>query len=149
LRVLKIVRAVISILALAGIVVSCLALHVHYSTAPQACSINETWDCGLVNHSAYAQIGPLPVAVLGIAGYALIILLAWLPLSLPLFLAAAGGCVFALYLTFIEKFVLMAWCLYCVISQCAILLILLLAFGWFLVEYFQGWRARRRLAQRQ
>lgn len=149
MRILTVLRTLVIVLALTGVVVSILALRVHYSTGPQACSINETWDCGVVNHSVYAQIGPLPVAVLGVVGYIVLIALAWLPVSLPLFLAAAGGCVFALYLTFIEKFVLMAWCLYCVISQCAILLILLLSFGWFLTEYVQGWRARRRLEQNQ
>ena len=145
MRALSILRTLVTLLAVVGIVVSVLALEVHYSTSPQACSINETWDCGLVNHSPYAQIGPLPVAVLGVVGYLALAVVAWLPLSLPLFLASAAGCVFALYLTFIEKFVLMAWCLYCVISQCAIFLILLLSFAWFLVDYLQGYKARSRL----
>ena len=44
-------RYVIAVLAIAGIVVSALALQVHYSTETAPCSINEKWDCGIVNHS--------------------------------------------------------------------------------------------------
>ena len=48
--------------------VASLALHVHYSTETEPCSINEKWDCGIVNHSPYAVIGPVPVAAIGLAG---------------------------------------------------------------------------------
>jgi uncharacterized membrane protein len=44
----------------------------------------------------------------------------------------AGGFAFALYLTHIEAHVLGVWCLYCVISQGIIALLLLLTIGWFL-----------------
>jgi len=69
-------RYLIALLALAGAVVAGLALHVHYSTETEACSINEKWDCGIVNHSPYAMIGPVPVAAIGIAGYAMMLVLA-------------------------------------------------------------------------
>ena len=62
-------RYLIAILALAGVVVSALALHVHYSTDVEPCSINEKWDCGIVNHSPFAEIAHVPVAAIGIAGY--------------------------------------------------------------------------------
>ena len=62
-------RYLIAILALAGVVVSALALHVHYSTETEPCSINEKWDCGIVNHSQFAEIAHIPVAAIGIAGY--------------------------------------------------------------------------------
>ena len=62
-------RIIIFILAFAGVVVSSLALQVHYSTATEPCSINERWDCGIVNHSSYAVIEHIPVAALGIVGY--------------------------------------------------------------------------------
>jgi vitamin-K-epoxide reductase (warfarin-sensitive) len=69
-------RYLIAILAIAGIVVSVLALRVHYSTETAPCSINEKWDCGIVNHSSYVEIGGIPVAAIGIAGYLLIGVLA-------------------------------------------------------------------------
>src|SRR5579871_5817018 len=123
-------RYLIAVLALAGLVVSVLALRVHYSNDVQPCDINEHWDCGVVNHSPFAMIGPVPVAAIGIAGYALIGALALLRRRAFATAAAAVGLIFALYLSHIEKDVLMVWCLYCVISQGIILLITLLGLGW-------------------
>ncbi len=62
-------RYLIAVLAFAGLVVSSLALQVHYSTGTEPCSINERWDCGIVNHSSFAEIEHIPVAAIGIAGY--------------------------------------------------------------------------------
>jgi uncharacterized membrane protein len=123
-------RYLIALLAIAGIIVSGLALHVHYSTATQPCSINEKWDCGIVNHSPYAEIRGVPVATIGIAGYLLIAVLAWMRRRTFLLLASLAGMAFALYLTNIEANVLGVWCLYCVISQAVIAAITLLAIGW-------------------
>ena len=123
-------RYLIALLAIAGIIVSGLALHVHYSTGTQPCSINEKWDCGIVNHSPYAEIRGVPVATIGIAGYLLIGVLALMRQRALLLLAALAGMAFALYLTNIEAKVLGVWCLYCVISQAVIAAITLLAIGW-------------------
>lgn len=123
-------RYIIAILAVAGLVVSYLALRVHYSNDLQPCDINEHWDCGVVNHSPYAMIGPVPVAALGIAGYALIGVLALLRRRALTTAASAVGFAFALYLSHIEKDVLMVWCLYCVISQSIVLLLTLLCLVW-------------------
>ena len=123
-------RYLVALLALAGIIVSGLALHVHYSTESQPCSINEKWDCGIVNHSPYAEIRGIPVATIGIAGYLLIGILALLRRRAFLLLASLAGMAFALYLTNIEAKVLGVWCLYCVISQAVIAAITLLAISW-------------------
>jgi len=123
-------RYLVALLAIAGIIVSSLALHVHYSTETQPCSINEKWDCGIVNHSPYAEIRGVPVATIGIAGYLLIGVLALMRRRAFLLLASLAGMAFALYLTNIEANVLGVWCLYCVISQAVIAAITLLAIGW-------------------
>jgi uncharacterized membrane protein len=123
-------RYLIALLAIAGIIVSGLALHVHYSTGTQPCNINEKWDCGIVNHSPYAEIRGVPVAAIGIAGYLLIGIIALLRRRGLLLLVALTGMAFALYLTTIEAKILGVWCLYCVISQVVITLIALLAIGW-------------------
>ena len=123
-------RYLIALLAVAGMIVSGLALRVHYSTETAPCSINEKWDCGIVNHSPYAEIHGIPVAAVGIAGYLLIGVLALLRQRALLLLAALAGMAFALYLTNIEAKVLGVWCLYCVISQGIIAAIALLAIGW-------------------
>jgi len=120
-------RFIIFFLALAGIVVSSLALHVHYSTDVQPCSINEKWDCGIVNHSRFAEVAHIPVAAIGIAGYAVLGLLALLRFNRLLLAGSLVGLAFALYLTNIEAHVLQVWCLYCVISQGIIALLTLLA----------------------
>ena len=136
-------RYVIAILAVAGAVVSGLALQVHYSTATEPCSINERWDCGVVNHSPFAVVDRIPVAALGIAGYIALAALALARQRMILLLAAFIGFDFALWLTSIEHFVLQVWCLYCVISQGIIALILLLSLGWLVVEYLRLRRAAR------
>ena len=136
-------RYLIAVLALAGVVVSSLALHVHYSTEVQPCSINEKWDCGIVNHSPFAEIEHIPVAIIGIAGYlALGGLALWKQRALT-FLSALVGMGFALRLTFIEELVLQVWCLYCVISQVVIALIVLLSLGWIGAEYIALKRSAR------
>ncbi|HVZ82257.1 MAG TPA: vitamin K epoxide reductase family protein [Terracidiphilus sp.] len=133
-------RYVIAVLALAGAVVSALALQVHYSTATEPCSINEKWDCGVVNHSPFAMMGKVPVAAIGIAGYLLLGALALLRRRYALHVAALLALVFALRLTFIEKYDLLVWCLYCVISQGIIAVILVLSLAWLGWEY---WRRGR------
>jgi vitamin-K-epoxide reductase (warfarin-sensitive) len=123
-------RYLIALLALAGVVVSTLALHVHYDTGSEPCSINEKWDCGIVNHSPFAEIAHIPVAAIGIVGYLALAGLALTRRRGLLTVAAVVGLGFALYLSHIEKSVLQVWCLYCVISQGIIVLVTLLSLGW-------------------
>ncbi len=131
-------RYLLAILAIAGIVVSVLALRVHSSTETAPCSINEKWDCGIVNHSPYAEIRGIPVAAIGIAGYLLIGILAVLRRRGLLLTAALIGMAFALYLTNIEARVLGVWCLYCVISQGIIAVVALLSIGWMVWYRLRG-----------
>jgi uncharacterized membrane protein len=126
-------RILIMLLALAGLVVSVLALQVHYSTGTEPCSINEKWDCGIVNHSPYAMIGPIPVAALGIVGYAAMVGLAAVRRRREVLAMALLGLAFSLYLTHIEKDVLRVWCLYCVTSLGIISAITLASLGWVLI----------------
>ena len=138
-------RWVIAILSVAGVVVSTLALQVHYSTATEPCSINEGWDCGVVNHSPFAVVGHVPVAAIGIVGYLALVVLALTRQRFLLHVAALVGLIFALRLTFIEEFDLLVWCLYCAISQGIIGLISLLSLGWLAVEYFGLKRGTQRV----
>ena len=132
-------RYLLLILAIAGVIVSALALRVHYSTETAPCSINEKWDCGIVNHSPYAVMYGVPVAAIGIAGYLAIGVLAIARRRVIVLIATLIGMAFALYLTHIEASVLGVWCLYCVISQGIIAVATLLAIGWN-VWYF--WKSR-------
>ena len=123
-------RYILAILAVAGIVVSYLALRVHYSTDSAPCSINEKWDCGIVNHSPYAVIHGVPVAALGIAGYFAIAILALMRRRGLLLIATVIGMGFALYLSNIEARVLGVWCVYCVTSQGLIAVSMILSMAW-------------------
>jgi len=123
-------RYFLAVLALAGVVVSYLALRVHYSTGAEICSINEQWDCGIVNHSPFAMLGPVPVAAIGIAGYVAIGVLALFKRKWIVLAAGLLGLGFSLYLTHIEKDILMVYCIYCVTSLGIITLITLSTAGW-------------------
>ena len=125
-------RFLIAFCAVAGIVVSSLALHVHYSNDVQPCDINAHWDCGIVNHSRYAELNHIPVAAIGIVGYLVICVLALMRRRVLVLIAALAGLAFSLYLTNIEAHKLEVWCLYCVMSQGIIALITLLSLLWFL-----------------
>jgi vitamin-K-epoxide reductase (warfarin-sensitive) len=119
------VRWWIILLALTGVVVASLALREHYRVGTSPCSINDKWDCGTVNHSPFAVMGKIPVAVIGIAGYVVLGVLAGIRARKLLLVAAILGLAFSLYLTRIEASVLEVWCIYCVASLAAITLITL------------------------
>jgi uncharacterized membrane protein len=70
----------------------------------------------------------IPVAGIGVAGYAALFVLAafWKSRAETpnrLFAAALSGLGFALYLTYIEAYALMTWCILCLISLLLISLI--------------------------
>jgi vitamin-K-epoxide reductase (warfarin-sensitive) len=123
-------RFLIAFCALAGIVVSSLALHVHYSNDVQPCDINAHWDCGIVNHSRYAEVNHVPVAAIGIVGYLLIGVLALMSRRAFTLATVLIGLAFSLYLTNIEVHKLEVYCLYCVISQGIIALTTPLSLLW-------------------
>ena len=139
-------KYILLILAPLGIVVSALALREHYREyGDSPCSINEHWDCGVVNHSPYALLGGvfdqlgihaqipilsrMPVATAGILGYIIMAVVAFrraYRLLLALILASLA---FSLYLAHIEKDLLGVWCVYCVISLALISMMCLLTLG--------------------
>jgi vitamin-K-epoxide reductase (warfarin-sensitive) len=124
------------ILTVLGVIVSSLALREHYREyGDSPCSINEHWDCGVVNHSPFAMIGPIPVAVLGIAGYILMGVLVFFRSYRLLLVPTFAGLSFSLYLANIEKNILGVWCIYCVISLGIISLMSLLTLGTVVAQF--------------
>ena len=134
------------VLAVLGIVVSSLALREHYREyGDSPCSINEHWDCGVVNHSPFALLGgvfeqigihahipllsAMPVATAGILGYILMAIVAFRRSYRLLLALTLGSLAFSLYLAHIEKDILGVWCVYCVISLGIISLMSLLTLG--------------------
>lgn len=139
-------KYVLLILAILGIVVSSLALREHYREyGDSPCSINERWDCGVVNHSPYAMLGGvfdqlgihshipilggMPVATAGILGYIVMAAVVFRRAYRWLLLLTFASLVFSLYLAHIEKDILGVWCVYCVISLGLISLMFFLSVG--------------------
>jgi uncharacterized membrane protein len=122
-------RFVLALLAVIGIAASVLALREHYRTDTSPCSINEKWDCGIVNHSPYAVLWGVPVATIGIAGYLLLGILALKRRYAILLPVALAGLAFSLYLAHIEAHLLGVWCIYCVASLGVISVFSLLVLG--------------------
>jgi len=131
-------RWVLVVLAVVGIAASSLALREHYRTDASPCSINERWDCGVVNHSRYALIAGTPVAAVGIAGYILMGALAWLRAYRLLLVPTFAGLAFSLHLANIEAHVLGVWCIYCVISLGIISMMSLLTLGAVVAQFARG-----------
>lgn len=124
---------VIAGLALAGALVSSVSLYHHYGTsATSYCDIGENFNCDIVNRSTYSTVAGVPVALIGVAGYLAVLALASVfrnrdetPATLAI--GSLGGLGFALYLTYIEGFVLSAWCILCLSSLVLILSITVLS----------------------
>jgi uncharacterized membrane protein len=114
--------SLIAILAVCGLVVSSVSLQHHYATSKTAyCDIGGTFNCDIVNRSEYSKILGIPVALIGMLGYASLVGLATVcrerrETPAMLFGAAATGLAFALYLTYIEARVLGVWCILCLSS---------------------------------
>lgn len=111
----------------AGGILSVVSLRSHYkSSATEFCDLNATFNCDLVNRSTYSELGGVPVALIGLLGYVFLFALSFrtsLGSRVVRFVAAIVGLGFALYLAYVEAYVLGVWCLLCLGSLCSIFLI--------------------------
>lgn len=125
-------RMVVAILALLGLLVSLYMLAYALGfTGPVVCGIG---NCEAVQNSPYSRVGPIPVAAFGVLGYAVLMVVALAGLQpgsgtervVPPALLVGGviGLLFSVYLTYLEAFVIHAWCQWCVSSA----IIMVLAF---------------------
>jgi uncharacterized membrane protein len=123
----------IAALALAGTAVSAVSLQRHYAKSASAfCDFGERFNCDIVNRSEYSTVMGIPVAAIGVAGYAVLFALATfyrarMQTPIRLLLLSLAGLLFALYLTYIEGHVLETWCILCLSSLALITGITLLA----------------------
>jgi uncharacterized membrane protein len=128
-------RMVIAVLSMAGLFVAFyLFAHSMGWTGPLICGIGE---CATVQSSKWAKVGPVPVSALGIIGY-LVMLGASLRGLQPAAVASRGvsgllvasstiALAYSAWLTWLEAFVIHAWCQWCVISAILVTLIFLAA----------------------
>lgn len=119
----------VAVLASVGAAVSSFSLYHHFSHSKTGfCDLSQNFNCDLVNRSSYSTFLGVPVALIGIIGYVLILALATVyrrkaETPVMLLVASTGGAAFALYLTYIEAYVIHAWCIMCLSSLAVILLI--------------------------
>jgi len=123
----------IAILAVLGIAVSSVSLDHHFRKSKTTyCDFGQSFNCDIVNRSEYSTVAGVPVALIGIMGYAALLAFATFyreKAETPgiLVIGSVGGLGFALYLTYIEKYVLFAWCILCLTSLAVIFSISLLS----------------------
>ena len=130
---LRTLFVIVAILSIAGMVVSAVSLQRHCArSATSYCDFSQNFNCDIVNRSEYSEIAGIPVAGIGLAGYAVLFLLSAFRKSraetpTQLFAASLAGFAFALNLTYVEAYQLRTWCILCLASQAVIFVITILS----------------------
>lgn len=128
-------RMAIAVLSTVGLFVSLYLLaHSLGLTGPLICGIGE---CDTVQASKWAKIGAIPVSALGVAGYlALLGVALWglqpsgeasRAVSWLLLAISSVALAYSAWLTWLEAFVIRAWCQWCVVSAILVTLIFVAA----------------------
>lgn len=129
---------IIQLLAVPGLLISFYLWLFHNGNLVAVCAPSGWDDCGLVSgpDAPFSSVGPVPVAAIGFAGYAVIFGLIWVrewiglvEAFLPEMLVGVTtvALLFTLYLTGLELFVIHAFCRYCVVSGIIVLIMFLLS----------------------
>ena len=135
-------------LSTVGLLVAIYLTIIELSGDPAVCG--PVGDCNAVQQSPYAFLfGVLPIGMVGVVGYAALILLWAATRLLPergldqarlgLFGLSALGTLFSIYLTFLEPFVIGATCAWCLTSA-----VLMTALLWLTLEPARAAAARLR-----
>ena len=118
-------------LALIGIAVSAYLTLVHYRDDLLVCAVG---GCHTVQKSPYAELQGIPVALLGLGMFMVLTGLLFVrrarpawgdSITLATFGLVLAGAVFAIYLTYLELFVIHAVCQWCVLTAIIIWLLTL------------------------
>jgi uncharacterized membrane protein len=121
-------------LAILGLLVS-IYMTVYKVTANDSMCIGSK-DCSIVNASRYSEVNGIPVALVGVLGYAAILGIHWLERrdgffkengSLIFFGISLVGFLFTLWLVYVEIALIKAFCPFCITSQVAMTLIFILS----------------------
>jgi uncharacterized membrane protein len=111
-------RIAVAALALAGLGVAGYLTWVHYADLDPVC-VGGGGGCERVQSSDYAELAGVPVALLGLIGYAAILASLAVPGDAGRFagaLLALAGFGFSAWLTYVELFEIDAICQWCVAS---------------------------------
>lgn len=134
MRKIMIVNQGIFLLSLLGLFVSTFLAYEYSLNGPITCPITGV-GCDIVRASAYANFFGIPIPYLGMAFYLTMAILSVFKshyqerklIFKAQFWFALAGSLFGVYLTFLEAFVINAFCFWCVTSFIISLLILILA----------------------
>ena len=127
-------RKIIIGLAILGLLVS-IYMTIFKLTKNEAMCIG-SGGCSVVNASRYSEVNGIPVALIGVGGYAAILALLFLE-QRPGFFQENGtmivfgislvGFLFTLYLIVVEVFFIKAYCPFCLTSQAVMTIIFILS----------------------
>lgn len=121
-------------LIVVGLLVS-IYMTVYKITSNEAMCVGSK-DCSVVNASRYSEVNGVPVAVIGMGGYAALLAILWLERrpgffqqngSMIFFGISLIGFLFTVYLIFVEVALIKAYCPFCITSQVSMTLIFILA----------------------
>lgn len=93
-------------------------------------------DCFTVNTSRYAELFGIPIAIFGLATYLAIIAILLFEDrigflkengTLALFGIGLVGVLYSAYLSYLEEFVLHAWCPYCILSAVMVTIVFIVS----------------------
>ena len=114
--------------AMVGLAIAGYLTAVHYEGGSPVCAIAH--GCATVQQSEYAELGGVPVALLGLLGYAAILVTLLRDdetARMATALLALSGAGFSLWLTYVEVFTLEAICIWCVGSAVCMVVLAVLA----------------------
>jgi uncharacterized membrane protein len=115
-------------LSVVGLLVSAYLTWIHLQGVAPIC-LGGSGGCETVQASRYSETLGIPVAALGLAGYAGLLTSALLRGEIGIFFGlfvALVGALFSAYLTWLELYVIHAICQYCVVSAVLMIVSLLL-----------------------
>ena len=124
-------RLGVALVAAAGVAVAGYLTYVHYRPAALICTGGG--GCEAVQESSYAEIGGIPVALLGLLAYIAVLgLVAWdselaRTLAATIALSAVG---FAVYLVVVQAFVIEEWCVWCLVNDLVVVPLLAVLTVW-------------------
>lgn len=121
-------------LTIIGLLVS-IYMTIYKITSNEAMCVGSQ-DCSVVNASRYSEVGGIPVAVIGVAGYLALLAVQWLERkpgffqqngAMIFFGLSVTGFLFNVYLIFVEVALIKAYCPFCITSQVAMTLIFVIS----------------------
>lgn len=100
-------------LCILGVLISTYLLQSKLFGSELLCGVS---SCGVVNNSEYSYLFGIPVSAYGLLFYTGMVGLIIMKHRGLFFFGSLVGVIFSAYLTYIEAFVIYAWCQWCIVS---------------------------------